>query len=279
MFAMCMAQPCCGEVCEVCPNNSGRLSTEEALRAMQGMQVGNGDIVFFHDPGQKQRDEVMIPEPMPSTAMPPSDEEEEEGYEEEPRDEDLSPRTMSNSPMCSPVEQVNAGDTESDASSHCHAGSYSGDPSKAMMHDAVSTACPSLLEAYSSRGDLVSCATGRSSSCGEEQFGKALDRSDGSAKTNRFDRATRVQKLRVFLATSGFRGVNASKKSGSLVSKSFCYPLHAAVRANDLEAIQALLWAGGDRSKTDSQQLTPLALARKLDRNGSHGEAIRLLSA
>jgi len=93
------------------------------------------------------------------------------------------------------------------------------------------------------------------------------------------DNTSRLYKLRQFLAANGFAGVSA-KKLGPFwgLSRSFAYPLHAAVRTNDSEAVEVLLWAGSDRLKEDSQRLTALKLAHKLNMGGSHSRAIKLLS-
>lgn len=96
------------------------------------------------------------------------------------------------------------------------------------------------------------------------------------------DRTARMHKLRYFLAPSGFRGVNSRKSTGTvaMLSRSFTYPLHAAVRAGDAEAVSALLWAGAERTTRDSQKRTPLQLALKLNRRGAaHASVIELLSA
>mmetsp|Transcript_12429 Transcript_12429/g.35558 ORF Transcript_12429/g.35558 Transcript_12429/m.35558 type:complete len:258 (-) Transcript_12429:192-965(-) len=241
MFAMCLTTRCYGDVCQS-GSIGGRLSTDEALRAMQGLRSPKGhagpvgDLVFFHDPAIKTRDEVTIVDrPTPS------------------------PSAVETSPIGADWHEA------SDAGSTVGGCQTS----------------PTTTEAY------TSCAeTSASSDIGKEHLSSETGSGEGPEEeaeaplTSRIDRATRVQKLRCFLATHGFRGVNEPKKTGvAVVSRSFTYPLHAAVRANDLEAVHALLWAGGDRTKVDSQQNTPLTLALKLDRNGSHNEAIHVLSS
>uniref|UniRef100_A0A6U6NBN2 Uncharacterized protein n=1 Tax=Zooxanthella nutricula TaxID=1333877 RepID=A0A6U6NBN2_9DINO len=90
----------------------------------------------------------------------------------------------------------------------------------------------------------------------------------------------RMNKLRSFLAKAGFRRVNEPRRVRvALLSSRVLYPLHAAVRANDAEAVEALLWAGAKRSKLDSKQRTPLAVAMKLNRHGSRQVIINLLAA
>lgn len=91
--------------------------------------------------------------------------------------------------------------------------------------------------------------------------------------------ARRQQTLRRFLMSSGFRGANEKQSRSGLgkVFKSFSYPLHAAVTANDAEVVEALLQSGADRAAQDSRNFTPLGLARKLDRGGSHQHILKLL--
>jgi len=97
---------------------------------------------------------------------------------------------------------------------------------------------------------------------------------------HRYDEALRAKrfmlKCRCFLAKSGFRGVNVQKRTSKL-SGSYTYPLHAAVLANDFAAVEALVWAGGDKTKQDSQKLTPSEFARKLNRDGSHFRIVHFL--
>jgi len=84
--------------------------------------------------------------------------------------------------------------------------------------------------------------------------------------------------LAEFLAKQGFAKVGERKATKTGVfRKGFTFPLHVAVAANDLEAVGALLSAGADRTALDSQHLTPLALATRLNKKGSHEGAILLL--
>jgi len=85
------------------------------------------------------------------------------------------------------------------------------------------------------------------------------------------ERATRMAKLRPFMAVTKFKSVNIPKASGSgLLGKHIWYPLHAAVKANDIEVVEALLWARADPTMRDSQRLTPLEFGYRLNRSGSH---------
>mmetsp|Transcript_12241 Transcript_12241/g.23136 ORF Transcript_12241/g.23136 Transcript_12241/m.23136 type:complete len:190 (+) Transcript_12241:51-620(+) len=54
-------------------------------------------------------------------------------------------------------------------------------------------------------------------------------------------------------------------------------PLHVAARLGEVELIRLLLQASADPKAKNSQGLTPLAVARKEDRGGSHQEVIQLL--
>jgi len=95
---------------------------------------------------------------------------------------------------------------------------------------------------------------------------------------NRAVEARRHQLLRAFLVSSGFTEVNGKKNIGvGSSTKSFSYPLHTAVTANNEKVVEVLLWAGADKSLTDSSRMTALALARKLDTEGSHRRIIELL--
>jgi len=83
-----------------------------------------------------------------------------------------------------------------------------------------------------------------------------------------------------FLGKNGFAGVNEKKKKGSLpFAGKFTYPLHVAVKAADPKTVKLLLWAGADKSLKDSAKLTPLELARKLDKGGCQTVVIDALSA
>lgn len=78
------------------------------------------------------------------------------------------------------------------------------------------------------------------------------------------------EKLRTFLNSHGFKSVNEQQKKKGMLSSSFTYPLHVAVKANNLEAVDLLLWAEADKTLKDSSKLAPAALAAKLDKNRSH---------
>jgi len=76
-----------------------------------------------------------------------------------------------------------------------------------------------------------------------------------------------------FLWTNGFADMDSKKKS---MFKSF-YPLHVAVTQNNADMVQLLLAAGARPMLKNSAGLSPLQLAQKLDKKGSHEKILRLL--
>lgn len=83
------------------------------------------------------------------------------------------------------------------------------------------------------------------------------------------------KKVEEFLAAKGFKGVNAAR----LKMVWHKYALHSAVKVNDAELVRLLLEAMADPSRKNSSGQTPLQLARKVDRRGSHADVIRVLEA
>jgi len=81
------------------------------------------------------------------------------------------------------------------------------------------------------------------------------------------------QKIEAFLKKNKFDDVNFYKKT---FFKAF-YPLHCAVSQNDSEMVQLLLATGARPLTKNSSGLTPLALAQKLDKKGSHAQILKLL--
>merc|ERR1712060_402481 len=77
-----------------------------------------------------------------------------------------------------------------------------------------------------------------------------------------------------FLKARGFKSVSAPRKA-------FCgpsvYPLHLAVEENKAEVVRALLRCGADRGQTNSAKMSPLQLAEKCNKNGSHKLIVELL--
>jgi len=83
------------------------------------------------------------------------------------------------------------------------------------------------------------------------------------------------QKTDAFLCERGFADVNAKRKG---VFFNFKYPLHSAVKRNDVELVRALLACGADGSLQNSAGLTATQLAEKLSKKGSHATMYKVLS-
>lgn len=85
-------------------------------------------------------------------------------------------------------------------------------------------------------------------------------------KLRKAERKASKKAVQPFLEKHGFEGVKA--KRVRFWRKS--YPLHVAVKENDHEAVTLLLKANADPKQVDSSGRTPLDLAGRLDRAGSH---------
>jgi len=105
---------------------------------------------------------------------------------------------------------------------------------------------------------------------------EAKVRAEAEAKA-RAEKDQKQAKLNGFLSSIGFKAVNEQKKKSGIVSSGFTYPLHVAVKANNLEAVELLLWAGADKAQKDSSNLTPAALAKKLNKKDSHKAVLTVL--
>jgi len=79
--------------------------------------------------------------------------------------------------------------------------------------------------------------------------------------------------LTVWLKKNKLADANAKKKS----MFNHCYPLHVAVSQKDLQIVRALLVCGADKNTPNSGGQTPLELATKSNKNGSHDEIIAAL--
>jgi hypothetical protein len=88
----------------------------------------------------------------------------------------------------------------------------------------------------------------------------------------------RRQKIDSFMDEQKFKAgdVNQRKQKRAMSLRYAC-PLHAAVQANDLEAVEALLQSGADPRAEDSEGKTPVALAHTLNRDMSHKGIINAL--
>jgi len=94
-------------------------------------------------------------------------------------------------------------------------------------------------------------------------------RAEAEAKA-KAEKERKQGKLNSFLTSAGFKEVNEQKKKSGMLSSSFTYPLHVAVKANNLEAVELLLWAGANKALKDSNKQTPSGLASKLNKKDSH---------
>jgi len=97
---------------------------------------------------------------------------------------------------------------------------------------------------------------------------------DRSMKEQRLkEEAEDQSKIDTFLWTNGFVDMDSKKKS---LFKTF-YPLHAAVTQSNAEMVQLLLAAGARPTLKNSAGRSPLQLALKLDKKGSHEQIIKFL--
>jgi len=83
------------------------------------------------------------------------------------------------------------------------------------------------------------------------------------------------KKVRGFLHSNGFKNPN------DLTRKKFTKltPLHAAVGQNKPDMVKLLVAAGADPKKMNGKHETPLKLAQKLDKNGTHAAIIEALTS
>jgi len=75
-------------------------------------------------------------------------------------------------------------------------------------------------------------------------------------------RVERFRKVNEFLKMHGFKGDVNSKKSYSMFKK-YKYPLHVAVKEQDVEMVQLLLLEGADQSMKNSSGYTPAEKAEQ----------------
>lgn len=102
-------------------------------------------------------------------------------------------------------------------------------------------------------------------------------------KRKQYEAAQKEQLLQKFLAEAGFDSVNEIRvvnhvSLACVRCMGFQYPLHAAVQSRDAGAIKLLLWAGADTTRKDSEGVTPLELAQKLNQRNSHARCILALT-
>lgn len=98
--------------------------------------------------------------------------------------------------------------------------------------------------------------------------------SKSAAKAHRkADRLEARNEVRPFLTKNGFATVKSKK---TWLWRSY-YPLHAAVKQNDVDTVRLLLKARADPQKTTSSGETPRDLAFRLNKLESHSAIIEML--
>jgi len=79
-----------------------------------------------------------------------------------------------------------------------------------------------------------------------------------------------------FLKGRGFKNMLTPRKA-------FCgasiHPLHLAVEENNAETVRSLLRCGADKTQKNSAKMSPLELAEKCNKKGSHDAIVELLKA
>uniref|UniRef100_A0A7S2IZQ2 Uncharacterized protein n=1 Tax=Alexandrium andersonii TaxID=327968 RepID=A0A7S2IZQ2_9DINO len=105
------------------------------------------------------------------------------------------------------------------------------------------------------------------------------DRMQKSAEKKRPDgRKTSTREVLTMITEAGFTGINEPRTKRSFFRTTFTYPLHAAVEANNPEAVRLLLQSRANPSVEDSKKRTPLQLAQQLNKQDSHADCVTALS-
>jgi len=102
------------------------------------------------------------------------------------------------------------------------------------------------------------------------------DRAATEALRQRLEEQTAAEakaRLELWLRQEKFTGVNDKRKS-MMKAK---YPLHSAVKRQDLDLVQLLMRFNADPSLEDSNNLTPKMLAEKSNKDGSYAAIIQAL--
>jgi len=108
----------------------------------------------------------------------------------------------------------------------------------------------------------------------EDRLPASAPASGSTAKEQRkADRLQARTQLRPFLQRHGFQTVKSKK---SFLWR-FSYPLHVAVKINDVEAVELLLRAGADAKRTNSAGETPQQLAKRIQKGNSHAAVMAAL--
>jgi len=84
----------------------------------------------------------------------------------------------------------------------------------------------------------------------------------------------RKEAVAAFLIEHDFTGVNASKRSMLRTT----YPLHFAAEMGKAQVVEMLIQEGADTQQKKSAGKTPVQMAQKKNKNGSHAAVIRVLS-
>lgn len=87
--------------------------------------------------------------------------------------------------------------------------------------------------------------------------------------------------LQDFLRKHKFEDVNEPRvRAGCIAfgSQEMLYPIHLAAKLGDALALQAIIDAGADLTKKTSKGRSPLDLAAKANRNGSHNSVLSTLA-
>eukprot|EP00929_Paragymnodinium_shiwhaense_P047520 TRINITY_DN240_c0_g1_i1.p1 TRINITY_DN240_c0_g1~~TRINITY_DN240_c0_g1_i1.p1 ORF type:complete len:244 (-),score=97.51 TRINITY_DN240_c0_g1_i1:284-1015(-) len=93
-------------------------------------------------------------------------------------------------------------------------------------------------------------------------------------KQRRLHEAEEKKRMEEFLKKHAFKGPDM-KRSKLL---GFKFPLHSAVKHNDVEMVRILLANGANTSSKDSSGNTPYQLAQKVDKHGSHAMVMETLA-
>jgi len=99
-------------------------------------------------------------------------------------------------------------------------------------------------------------------------------RAEAAAAKEKAEVEAAQQVVNEFLKARGFKNLLTPKKA-------FCgasiYPLHLAVEENKADTVLALLKCGADRTQKNSAKLSPLELAEKCNKKGSHDVIVQVL--
>jgi len=135
-------------------------------------------------------------------------------------------------------------------------------------HRSFSEAPKTLLE------DALGVATKSPSRVAAESV-EICSKAEASSPGPASPQSDEVAQVKAFLAARGFADVR--KKRRRLLWAS--YPLHAAVWERNSAIVAALLRARADAEQRNSAGLTPLRLARRLNRGGSMNDVLCVLEA